>query len=190
MHARWFPAKLESRRAWTLRELTRLIEESPSDIRAHVPRLRALASHSRDVVELGVRHGVSTVALLSGRPEALLSVDVHRPETLAVLESVAESPFTFRQADSRSARIGRPDLLVIDTEHTYAQLSAELTRHGPSVRRWIAVHDTTTFGLAGADGGPGLWRAVEEFLAGGGWRVAEHNPEDNGLTLLERTGPN
>lgn len=58
-----------------MREYERLCR-LPSDINEHLPILRQLASSATQVVELGMRTGVSTVALLAGHPRRLLSVDV------------------------------------------------------------------------------------------------------------------
>jgi len=60
----------------------------------------------------------------------------------------------------------RTDLLFIDTRHVYRQLCDELARHGSKARKYMCWHDTTTFGDAGEDGSrPGLWHAVEEWVA-------------------------
>jgi hypothetical protein len=38
------------------------------------------------------------------------------------------------------------------------------------------------------DGGPGIWTAVDEFLAGNPkWKIRDKFVHDNGLTVLERT---
>jgi hypothetical protein len=54
-------------------------------------------------------------------------------------------------------------------------------------RRYIVLHDTTTFGERGeAEGQRGLWPAVEELLAGGAFRLQQRSTNNNGLTILER----
>ena len=80
------------------------------------------------------------------------------------------------------------DLLFIDTFHVYQQLRRELELHADRVRRFIALHDTTTFGETGEhESSRGLWPAIVEFLAGSSqWRVAARYHNNNGLTILER----
>jgi hypothetical protein len=65
------------------------------------------------------------------------------------------------------------DMLFIDTFHVYEQLRRELALHAGKARRFIVLHDTTTFGEKGErEGSRGLWPAVAEFLAvrAGDWR--------------------
>lgn len=55
------------------------------------------------------------------------------------------------------------------------------------VKKWIILHDTETFGIKSEiEGEGGLWPAVEEFLAAGGWKIVERRTNNNGLTVLER----
>jgi hypothetical protein len=49
----------------SLDELYQRAANDPSDINEHVPTLRRLASEAQVVVEFGVRHGVSTLGLLT-----------------------------------------------------------------------------------------------------------------------------
>jgi hypothetical protein len=84
-------------------------------------------------------------------------------------------------------RIEETDLLFLDTWHVYEQLRAELRLHARKARKFIALHDTTTFGEQGATARHrGLWLAVEEFLAQGNFRLKERYQSNNGLTVLER----
>ena len=159
----------------------------PSDIRAHLPALRELASQSQRVVELGVRDGNSTTALLAGQPDSLLMVDiVPRPEVFGRLQAVSgRTALNYAWEDSRTFGMVPSDLLFIDTLHTYEQLKAELAQHAGRVRRWIALHDTETFRERGEDGSAGLWPAIEELLESAtGWQIESHDPRDHGFTVL------
>lgn len=167
-------------------ELYARAASTPSDINEHCPKLKELAGRCRHVTEFGMRHGVSTVALLAGRPQRLVSYDlVHDP----IADVLAEWPeFEFRVGDSTEVDIEHTDLLFIDTKHTADQLWRELTRHSHRVRRWIAMHDTVTFGEHGEDGGPGLLHALKKFLrTHSEWRVVYDAKNNNGLTVIERT---
>lgn len=134
---------------------------SPSDIQLHLPRLYQ-ESHGI-VLELGVRGGTSTSALLAGVVERgghLYSVDIN-PNCWG---SVGLHPqWTFINADSldvvKICGAGVPDeidMLFIDTEHTYTKTLNELFTWGKCVKEGgkIFLHDTddaeTFYGVRGA----------------------------------------
>jgi hypothetical protein len=123
-----------------------------SDIRHHLPRLRHLARGT--VLELGVRSGISTTALLAGVEDhggTLWSVDIDP----ASAEVFAGHPdWRFVLADSRDtsalAAAGLPndlDVLFVDTIHTFEQVRDELAMWGDRVRPGgvIVFHDTDLF---------------------------------------------
>lgn len=159
-----------------------------SDINEHVPKLRELAEKVDHVTEFGTRNGVSTVALLSGQPETLLTYDRSAATQPGALEEHAG------KTDTRAVRenalevdIEETDLLFIDTRHTEAQLTAELGKHAGSVRRFIALHDTEIYGEHGEDGGPGLLPAMRKFLkVNQEWSVIYHARNNHGFTVLGR----
>jgi hypothetical protein len=159
-----------------------------TDIHQHLPVLRALAAQVEHVTEFGVRTGQSTTALLAAQPKVLKSYDIADLGVAAKLRPLqGRTDFTFTVADTRAITIEPTDLLFIDTLHTYDQLKEELRLHGDKARRWIVMHDTTTFGDSGeVPGTRGLWAAVEEFVAQGAFVVKERRTNNNGLTVLER----
>jgi SAM-dependent methyltransferase len=133
-----------------------------SDIQRHLPRLRRAGRGT--VLELGVRSGNSTAALLAGVERhggAVWSVDVD--PTCA--ETFRGHPqWHFVCADSRDKdtirEAGFPqqlDVLFIDTLHEYEQTRSELALWGPSVRPGgrILLHDVEV--------AAGVWRAVREY---------------------------
>jgi GT2 family glycosyltransferase/Tfp pilus assembly protein PilF len=172
----------------TLADLYRSACETPSDIHEHCPTLHALASDCRHVTEMGTRTGISTAALLHAQPEKLVCYDVRRFPQVELLQRLAgRTQFVFHQADVRTVQIEETDLLFIDTWHVYEQLREELRLHAAKVRRYIALHDTTTFAERGeTDGHRGLWPAVEEFLRQGRFRLKNRYAHNNGMTVLER----
>jgi GT2 family glycosyltransferase/Tfp pilus assembly protein PilF len=172
----------------TLADLYRSACATPSDIHSHCPILHALASECRHVTEMGTRTGISTAALLHAQPEKLVCYDLRRFPQVELLKRLAgRTQFAFHQADVRTVQIEETDLLFIDTWHVYEQLREELRLHAAKVRRYIALHDTTTFGERGEkDGHRGLWPAVEEFLGRGTFRLRERHAHNNGLAVLER----
>lgn len=138
------------------------VAAASSDIQQHLPRLRQEARGT--VLELGVRGGSSTVALLAGLEErggTLWSVDVD-PASAAVFPSHAQWRFVL--ADSRDERpvldAGLPDeldVLFIDTIHTYEQVRDELTVWGDRVVEGgvILFHDTDSY--------PPIRQAISEW---------------------------
>jgi hypothetical protein len=96
---------------------------------------------------------------------------------------------SYVQANVLNIEIAATDLLFIDTWHTYTQLREELRLHGNRARKYIAFHDTHTFGLSGEDprDQKGLLSAVIEFvMANPHWRFHTYRTNNNGLTILER----
>jgi len=172
----------------TLAELYEAAAQTPSDINEHCPKLRELASQCDHVTEFGMRHGVSTVALLAGQPQRFVSYDLQDDPIAEVLKRKQErTDFEFRRGDSLSVEIEETDLLFIDTKHTADHLYAELDRHAGSVRRWIALHDTQIFGESGEDGGPGLLPALRRFLRERPeWSVIYHTQANHGFTVISR----
>lgn len=138
------------------------VAAAPSDIQQHLPRLRREARGT--VLELGVRGGSSTVALLAGLEErggTLWSVDVD-PASAGVFPSHAQWRFVL--ADSRDERqvagAGLPDeldVLFIDTIHTYEQVRDELAVWGDKVVEGgvILFHDTDSY--------PSIRRAISDW---------------------------
>jgi cephalosporin hydroxylase len=172
----------------TLEDMFQKARSTPSDINEHSDKLRELASQSETVIEFGMRHGVSTVALLAGQPKRMISYDLNHDPIAEILKSrQGATEFSFVQGDSLSVHIEPCDLLFIDTRHTADQLSNEFQRHAGKVRRWIVLHDTQIFGERGEDGGPGLLPAVRRFLnENPEWSVVHHTQANHGLTVLSR----
>jgi predicted O-methyltransferase YrrM len=126
-----------------------------SDIRDHMPRLRQLSKGN--VFEIGVRHGISTAALLCGVKDNhghVWSADVNDwCEKL-----YADDPnWTFINAHSVNdcqrilGMLPRPlDLLFIDSDHKFDSTIHELRTYGPLVRKdggAILMHDTELVGV-------------------------------------------
>ncbi len=194
----------------TAEEVRRIREEafdvvaaSPSDINEHMRTLRRLASECSHVTEMGMRRGLSTLALLAAQPKTLISWDIDPrailSEQCATLHRLAgETNFQPRCGNTLEISPIEPtDMLFIDTLHTFAQLKAELWRHvfpdhftGKClcrVKRYIVFHDTETFGYVGEDKKqPGLLTAIEWFQRNAMpiWGVVEKYENCNGLLVL------
>ena len=171
---------------------------------AHLPTLRELASGLGLAVEFGVNCGGSSSALILGA-EHVVSYDVVETPQARELERAAGDRWEYRLGDSRAARFPPPDILFVDSLHTYAQCQAELVAHASRVFRYLVFHDVITFGVIGADGETGghLWEyetgvsvprealgirpAIDDLMIRDpSWRIAESYVHSHGLLVLER----
>lgn len=168
-------------------DLLRKYEDAESDIQGHLARLHALVVEvgAQTVVELGVRTGRSTVALLAGVERTggrVWSCDLNAPGIPA--EVVDHPQWTFVRGDDVTVvdQAPRPiDVLFIDTSHEYEHTLAELNAYAPLVRSGgvVVLHDTN----------PALWpecaQAVWDWVAARPVlpRLEVHD-HDNGLTIV------
>lgn len=157
--------------------------KSSSDINEHLPTLRDLAKECSHITEMGVRYIVSTWAFIEGMDKGtLVSIDYKHPSTyggdIAKVEQACKDKgvdFIFIEGDTREITIDKTDLLFIDTDHTYEQLSAELKKHASKAKKYIVLHDTESC--------PEMLPAIDELK---GWKVEKHYKNNNGLTVLVR----
>jgi hypothetical protein len=167
----------------TLAQLYLKARCTPSAINEHIPLLFDLACRCRHITEFGTEKGISTTAFLYAGPETLVCYDkAPKADEIIMLEVLTAgngTTFLYIEADDRAISIAPTDMLFIDTDHTYAQLKEELRLHSDQVKRWIVLHDTEAF--------PGMYRAVEEFLGEGKWKIERQLKNNNGLTVLCRT---
>jgi hypothetical protein len=169
-----------------------LAKSIPSDINENVHILYDLAKECKTVVEMGVRTGVSTRAFLNTDVE-LLSFDIVLNQAVEKLFDSAKKQgknVNYIKDNVLAIEIDDTDLLFIDTLHTYDQLKQELKLHGNKAQKYIAFHDTHTFGLHGEDqrDQKGLLPAIIEFMIENPhWKFKIHKTNNNGFTVLERT---
>lgn len=158
-----------------------------SDIQHHLPLLYSLAQGN--IIELGTRSGVSTVAFLAGcerRGGRVWSVDIDDCSHLYTGHPL----WQFIQSDSRDVPhikrqiigddINEPfiNTLLVDTLHTYNHVAQELEAWADYVvpGGYILIHDPETF--------PGVRRAVQEFCDKKQWDVTFVLP-CNGMAVIE-----
>lgn len=140
-----------------------------SDIQDHLPRLYAAAKGN--CLEIGVRSGVSTSALLAGIEEHgghLFSVDINDCPAFH-----GHPQWTFKRADTvndatvRELLAKEYEVLFVDGDHTFEGALSDLKAFGPKAKR-IFVHDTA------AQDFPGVKKAVEEFVKQANRKVTYH----------------
>lgn len=164
---------------------------APSDIENCIGWI---ASHSMgSVMEIGVREGISTAAILVGLEQNmegghLWSVDKENcghlytnPRwTFIQANSLTEPERILDETKMRSNNVWI-DLLLIDGDHSYSGCLSDLTNFG-KYAKVIAVHDTNSEWL-------GVWQAVIEYFRSpwaGPFRRAEFFTAGHGLGVLFR----
>lgn len=130
-----------------------------SDIQGHLPRLYEAARG--ECLEIGVRAGMSTSALLAGIEERgghLTSVDINDCPVFAGHPSWSFiRANSVGDADIKQLLAKEYEILFVDGDHSYEGALSDLTAFGPKAKR-IFVHDTD------APDYPGVRKAVEEFV--------------------------
>jgi predicted O-methyltransferase YrrM len=165
-------------------------DDSSADISNHLPVLSMLITEFglRNIVELGVRAGNSTLVLLEAARRIggrVLSIDVE--PCLEARTRVDNAGFSdiwkFLEGsdlDVSEADIPQPiDLLFIDTSHLYGHTVEELKKYSPYLSKgaWIAFHDYVSF--------PGVTRAVHEFVQSLSHKASFYPlVHQNGLALI------
>ena len=174
------------------------------DIWEHLNTLKEYGSKCNTITEMGVRWGSSTIAFLNSDAEEIISYDIVTNKDIQNIENIVKETkinHKFIIADSLKIDIKETDLLFIDTLHTYNQLLNELNLHSKNVKKYIILHDTTTFGRRDEKIYPhasnivkkekinkvGLRTAMEDFLKNNNnWKIEKDYKNNNGLTILKR----
>jgi hypothetical protein len=191
---------------YDLEQIVNKIYNTPSDINEHIPTLIEYASECETITEMGVRAITSTWAFLGAAPKRLISYDIENPSkwgaNIDMVYEVAKHynlNYEFRKENVLKLDIDETDLLFLDTWHAYCQLKAELEKHSSKAKKYIIMHDTTSYEFRDEpltsenawDGAPptgkGLWAAVTEFLdSTDEWVLHKRYTNNNGLTILKR----
>ena len=168
-----------------------------SDINEHIPLLNSLANECEHVTEMGVRFGASSAAFLKSNV-ILRSYDIEshpNPVRLFDMAKKAGKDVEYIIADVLTVDIEETDMLFIDTWHSNDQLRKELKLHGNKAKKYLAFHDTNTYGLQDESWdkikpnhpGAGLLPAIIDFvIENPHWRFKHFRTNNNGLTVLER----
>lgn len=170
-----------------------------SDINEHLPTLKKYSEECESILELGVRWVVASWAFLMGKPKKFYCMDIVEPLSYGVdiniLKLGAEEKnieFNFILGNDLNPLIYNNlpnfDLIFIDTDHTYEQVSNELNIYHKLANKYIILHDTISFRYGGFNGdSKGIWLAITEFLnINSDWELWESYSNNNGLTILKR----
>lgn len=174
-----------------------------SDINEHLHDLYTLACNCTHITEFGSRFGSSTKAFLNA-PVSLRAYDLEIHQPLMDLFKIARKAgkdVEYNRGNTLELLIEPTDMIFIDTWHSQQQLRDELKLHGNAARKYLAFHDTHTYGVRDeqtdwaanpnrkAIAGQGLLPAIIDFvIANPHWHFKAHKSNNNGLTILERRG--
>jgi hypothetical protein len=176
-----------------LNEIYQRLCNTPSDINEHLPILAKYAKECSHITEMGVRHIVSTYALLMGMPKKMTSYDINPCNWEPVRDLVKDNTdFSFIIGNTLEIQIEPTELLFIDTLHNYTQLKKELELHSNKVSKYIIFHDTSSFEIFGESysgkSEKGIWQAIQEFMnSNSNWVINERFTNNNGLTIIKKT---
>ncbi len=165
---------------------------APTDMRHHIPILRDCAAGKR-VVEFGCRRGVSTMAMMAGRPLWLQTYDLDRTPDVDLMLAMAKDEgidLRFVQADiDKLESVPECDVVGIDAMHNgnSVKIQLKLAKNAGASKVWL--HDVEIFAETGdLPGTPGIMVAVREFLSDNpDWRISYFTKESYGLAILEKT---
>ncbi len=157
-----------------------------TDINEHLITLNMLTKELRlhNVLELGVRNGDSTIALLSAVRELnglLTSIDIDDcPVAKEKVDTLGLSQWwRFIRGDDMGVEWNEHiDHLFIDTNHFYEHTLKELQKYEPYVKVGgiITLHDIITY--------PDVLRAVEKYLLDRNDLTLYQYENDNGLAVI------
>ena len=160
--------------------------ESPSnDLAQHFPILSRFASVSKTVAEIS-RRQTSSIALLKGNPESLMSYTF---ETRINNVAVKQKNFTgldvgsFDNGVTEFLRQEPVDTLFLKFPHSHADPSDMLSQVSENVNKYIILHDTE------ADYKPEMVQAMKDLVATEGWHVLFHSNKQWGMTVLSTEKP-
>jgi len=182
-----------------IKELYEKYKSESSDINEHLETLCNLVKWLDHITEMWVREWLSTIALLHWLKKwwRLVSFDINWNPNIEKISTMAKDEWkkwNFRCENVLNLDIEYTDFLFIDTWHCYDQLIQELTKHSPRVKKYIVMHDTTTFWEVWENDYIkrewwylGLNKAIDEFLeANDEWTKKKVYTNNNWLTILER----
>lgn len=175
------------------------------NIAHHMPQLLTLAFKAESVACLTCWHDGAFIALAAALPKRMYAACPGGHPDWAAIQQRSVSPrpdeLTTFNGDPLDKPIHRRiqgykgdedqpydvDLLFLSCRHQAEYVKRVLDMHGPHARKWIALHNTVTYGETGDDGGPGILAGVRAWLRENPeWSVRSHDRANNGLLVMTR----
>lgn len=184
-----------------IHELYRQRSQQDGNINEHLPLLYMLSQDSKGVVELGVERGISTSAIMAGQADRICrgleayytGVDIN-PSCGAEINRLANIcrpnlfPVNWIEGQSTTAGIPQADFLLIDSKHSEEVIREELKEHLPKIRKYVAMHDTVSFGEIGEiPGTRGILYGIDA-LNTPEWLKVYDSPRNHGMAVYRRVG--
>ena len=155
--------------------------------------LATLARGCDHVTEFGVHGGESTLAFLHGISNKEAQLRSYHPSPVpeigSLLERRPDIPLKFSIAEPTDiSPIDSTDLLFLNTRPIHSQILRELSTHACRVQRFLVIPQTEQFSKAGADSGPGISRALLEWITTHPeWKIELRSSQNGGLTIMKRS---
>lgn len=175
----------------TIREIYKARCLEAGDVNEHLPILNYFSRKSHGVIEFGVSQGVSATALIDGQTPVgwYEGYDINGDCAVVIerLEAISGCDATFINQSSLEAKLKRkPDLLFIDSLHTDEVVKRELELHLDKAQKYVAFHDTVTFGETGEAGKRGILYGMGMMFFDKKWSLVYESPRNNGIMIFER----
>ena len=142
------------------------------------------------VKEIGVCQGGTLAAMMMEKPKVLHGYDVaayYFEPYRSLFENYAKEnniEFSYHEISSLDKRsVYECDLLHIDSLHQPAHLMQELKLHAPTVKKYIAFHDTANFKTSS-----GLFKTIAQYITEveQSWKIVDHYIHRVGYTVIQR----
>lgn len=155
--------------------------------------IRSLMKDCDTYRELGTHQGASAAYACLTNPKSVELVDISfekwRPFQRLFEDYCAENniKFTIQETSSDNPKTARHvDLLLIDSMHQPTHLVKELKLHGPVVKKYIVLHDTSRLFGQPDDR---LWQVADAWVNTGisPWEVMKREEANVGYTVLRNT---
>lgn len=175
---------------WEVENSRELLDyfESNNEAKWYTDTLIELGEECDSVLEYGTWQGQSLAAFMCANVPYIVSVDTDTSKVdKKLFERLAnDQHITVRILNGNSLEkihVPYPDLLFLDTKHTYEHVKKELSIHGPYGGKYIVIHDTNY----PKDKDQKVRHAVEEFVAENDkWSIYKDIEECTGMIVLKK----
>lgn len=164
------------------------LKNTRSDINEHLESIYQHTKGCNVAVSLGVSRGYSAFALMLGCQNHITVDPNPNAEALNLLNDYFGSKSkVIIQETSQEINLAEFDVLFIDYVHTADCVESELKAHAHKVKKFILLHDTSTFGDIGEDGKEGIKKPIADFLLKNeDWRIVYIENKNNGMIILAK----